>query len=241
MPLIHCDFSSKVLGFSTSIVVLLPLERTSTSVLTLLHGYSDDQTAWTRQTSVERYASRAGLTVVMPYLCKSFCTDMAHGDRYFTFITEELPQVTKSLFQLSDRREDNFIAGLSMGGYSAFKVALTYPERYAAAASLSGVLDINHSSMVGTPQFRDVFGVARVAETSPNHLFHLVRKLKASGTTFPRLHQSCGTEDFLYEGNQNFRQLLNKLGVEHTYLEETGDHNWEFWDRNIQRVIEWLK
>ena len=90
-----------------------------------------------------KYAQGLNLAVVMPNVHLSFYTDMAHGGKYWQFISEEVPAIVRDMFPLSARREDNFVAGLSMGGYGAFKLALTYPERYAAAASLSGAVDIN--------------------------------------------------------------------------------------------------
>ena len=111
-------------------------------VLYLLHGLSDDDTIWLRRTSIERYAAPLGLAVVMPQVARSFYTDEAHGNRYWTFLSEELPQLARSFFHLSDRREDTFVAGLSMGGYGALKWALHRPGRFAAAASLSGALDL---------------------------------------------------------------------------------------------------
>src|SRR5690606_35149889 len=111
-------------------------------VLYLLHGLSDDDTIWLRRTSIERYVAGLGLAVVMPNVHRSFYADMAYGGQYWTFLTEELPRVAGDFFPLSDAREDNYVAGLSMGGYGAFKWALSYPERFAAAGSLSGVLDL---------------------------------------------------------------------------------------------------
>lgn len=104
-------------------------KKSSYPVLYLLHGLSDDHTIWHRRTSIERYVSALGLAVVMPNVGKSFYTDMANGGNYFTFITEELPTLVQSYFPVSAKREDNFIAGLSMGGYGAFKVALSCPEK----------------------------------------------------------------------------------------------------------------
>ena len=151
---LRCDFFSEALSLSTSMTVLLP-QRTTTQigmeghtpdgpppVLYLLHGLSDDDTIWLRRTSIERYAAPLGLAVVMPQVHRSFYTDQAYGGRYWTFLTEELPDLVGSLFRVSDRREDTFVAGLSMGGYGAFKWALRQPERFAAAANLSGAVDI---------------------------------------------------------------------------------------------------
>src|SRR5690606_7723267 len=103
--------------------------------LWLLHGRSDDHTIWLRRTSIERYVAPLGLAVVMPNANLSFYNNMAWGARYGDFFENELPELARSFFPLSARREDNFIAGLSMGGYGAMRLALANPGRYAAAAS----------------------------------------------------------------------------------------------------------
>src|SRR5690349_16517678 len=124
-------------------------------VLYLLHGLTDDHTAWHRYTSVARYAEAAGLAVVMPSAFHSFYADEVHGHAYWTFVSEELPAIVRSFFRVSDAPEDTFVAGLSMGGYGALKLALTHPDRYAAAASLSGALDIRY--LIGHPDRSDLF------------------------------------------------------------------------------------
>ena len=154
MALLHVNFFSDVLGMATSMDVILP-EQTMGQIgmegrasdkpyptLYLLHGMSDDHTIWQRRTSIERYVSDMGIAVVMPTTHLGWYTDMAQGNRYWTFISEELPAKCRSFFKnMSDRREDTFAAGLSMGGYGAFKLGLRCPDRFAAVASLSGGLD----------------------------------------------------------------------------------------------------
>ena len=85
-------------------------------VLYLLHGMSDDHSTWIRRTSVERYATQYGLALVMPNAHRSYYTDMACGLKYWTYVSEELPRLMHTFFKISDRREDTFVAGLSMGG-----------------------------------------------------------------------------------------------------------------------------
>src|SRR5512134_1938552 len=150
MILNEVNFFSEILGMRSSMYVLLPQHKLLEGVkrkskyctLYLLHGHSDDHTAWMRWSSIEKYAQGLNLAVVMPAVHLSFYTDMVYGGKYWQFVSEEVPAVVQSLFPLSSDRKDNFVAGLSMGGYGAFKLALTYPERFAAAASLSGGLDL---------------------------------------------------------------------------------------------------
>lgn len=258
MAFIQCDFYSDVLGLSTSMNVILPQNTNSQigmennaigdryPVLYLLHGLSDDHTIWQRRTSIERYVAPLGLAVVMPAVHRSFYTDMEKGYQYWTFISEEVPNIARQFFPISGQREDNFVAGLSMGGYGAFKIALSHPDRYAAAASLSGAVDIA-AEVEEIPkdeqlyeEFRLLFGETENVRDSNNDLFHLIKKLKSSKEEQPYLFQCCGTEDFLYDDNIRFRDFCRQEGIEITYEEEKGSHEWGYWDKKIQRILEWL-
>ena len=256
MALLQCDFFSEVLGLSCSMNVILPqqttnqigLENRATGkkhpTLYLLHGLSDDHTIWLRRTSIERYVAPLGLAVVMPAVHRSFYTDMERGYRYWTFISEELPSICRSFFPLSDRREDNFVAGLSMGGYGAFKLSLSCPGRFAAGASLSGAVDI--AALSGTQDVQssqeaeNIFGDLSKIRGSRNDLFHLARQVAESDGPKPKLFQCVGTEDFLYRDNIRFRDFAKELNLDLTYEEGPGIHEWGFWDKMIQRVLEWL-
>jgi S-formylglutathione hydrolase FrmB len=180
-----------------------------------------------------------GIAVIMPCVHRSFYTDMSRGYRYFTFISEELPALARSFFPLSDRREDNFVAGLSMGGYGAFKLAMRCPEKFAAGASLSGALDIANTTH-GDEEYNNIFGDIENLRGSENDLFFLAEKLAASDGEKPQLYQCCGTEDFLYEDNIRFREHCKNLNLKLTYEEEKGIHEWGYWDKKIQSVLRWL-
>jgi S-formylglutathione hydrolase FrmB len=257
MILNEVHFMSEVLTLRSTMYVLLP-QRTLADIksksapkyrtLYLLHGHSDDHTAWQRWTSIERYVEGLNLAVVMPAVNLSFYTDMAYGGNYWQFISEEVPAVVRDIFPLSSEREDNFVAGLSMGGYGVFKLALTYPDRYAAAASLSGAVDINEvvSEKKNDPlnkawlvQMRNVFGDLSKVPGSKHDLFKLARKV-AKGSVKPRLYQCCGTDDELYPDNVRFRDAVRKLPLDLTYEEGPGEHNWAYWDKMIQRVLAWM-
>jgi putative tributyrin esterase len=261
MALLHVDFFSEVLGLCCQADVILPqklqgvgqdaqVREGAVPVLWLLHGASDDHTIWQRRTSIERYVAPLGIAVVMPAVQLSFYTNMFHGGRYFDYVAEELPQIMRGYFHLSARKEDNFVAGLSMGGYGAFKLALTCPENFAAAASLSGALDIAAliKNMAKAPSpnpdrpnwFELVFGDVTAVKNSQHDLVYLLRQAKKNKVDLPALYVTCGTEDFLYKDNVVFRDLAKKLNIPLTYHEESGQHEWGYWDRNIQKVLEWL-
>jgi putative tributyrin esterase len=188
------------------------------------------------------------MAVIMPNVHRSFYTDMAHGGRYWTFVSEEVPALARSIFPLSAERADNFVAGLSMGGYGAFKMALAHPERFAAAASLSGAVEIRDAVNEDNPDqdpewldmMRSIFGadLKKVAD-GPDDLRTLARQA-AQSSQKPRLYQCCGNEDFLYRNNLSFRDFVRNLPLDLTYEEGPGEHTWAYWDKMIQRVLTWM-
>ena len=76
-------------------------------VLWLLHGLSDDNTAWCRNTSIERYVENKNICVIMPAVDRSFYSDMAYGNKYYSYISAELPKMMKSMLPISMKKEDN--------------------------------------------------------------------------------------------------------------------------------------
>ena len=250
MALLECHYKSEVLDMEQPFNVILPQISMSDNenmskkfpVLYLLHGLSDDHTAWVRKTNIERYAAQYNLAVVMPNVNRSFYADMKYGLNYYTYITKEIPHIVQSYFPISDKREDNFIAGLSMGGYGAFMIALRNPEKFSAAASLSGALDLTVFLDMNderiAPMTEMLFGSP---EEFINSDYNLVRLLsKTSKKNLPRLFQCCGTEDYIYPLNESFRAAANKFGIDLTYEEGPGEHEWGYWDANIQRVLRWI-
>ena len=253
MALVHCDFFSDVLGLSTSMTVILPQPTTTQigmtggardeppPVLYLLHGLSDDDTIWLRRTSIERYVAPLGLAVVMPQVHRSFYTDEAYGGKYWTFVSEELPELVSRFFRVSQARADTFVAGLSMGGYGTLKLALRQPSRFAAAASLSGALDVGalaRSSREEDPTiWKRVFGNAAPTGTEDD-LFALLEQ--AEPDRLPALHVSCGTDDQLVAANRRFVSACTAAGVPVTTSFGPGEHDWAYWDDRIQEVLAWL-
>lgn len=256
---LRTDFFAESLGTGTSMVVLMPQaaagigmggaggaadaaaggDDRGVPVLYLLHGLSDDCTIWERRTSIERYATEKGIAVVMPEVRRSFYTDEAVGEKYWTFIAEELPQLIARTFRISTAREDTFVAGLSMGGFGAFKLALNHPERFAAAASLSGALDPSSLSLeLNTGHLAERVWAGRDLTGTQDDLFGLLAA--AEPARLPALFLDCGTEDELLDHNRRFMAAAEEHGVDLAARLRPGAHTWDFWDRGIQDVLDWL-
>lgn len=246
MALVTCDVFSDALAMGTTITVLLPQptdaqigvdpapQRDDPSVLYLLHGLSDDHTAWLRYTSVERYAASAGLAVVMPAVGRSFYANEAHGHRYWDYVSQELPEIVQSFFRVTQDPARTYVAGLSMGGYGALKLALRQPERFAAAASLSGALDL--VALLQRPDRDDLRN--RVFGGRPQSGDDLLALLHQ--TRLPRLWIGCGTEDDLFTDNRTFVEAAETHGHDVTVDFRPGEHEWGLWDTLLPGVIGWL-
>lgn len=263
MAFFQVNFFSPTLRFGTDVNVVIPtpnsdelMNHKDTSyfhagakyqVLYLLHGAYGDYSDWMRLTSIEKYAQNHKIAVVMPSASNSFYQDMYRGSQYLTYLTEELPEFIESLFPVSRKRENTFVAGLSMGGYGAWRLALQKPEQYSCAASLSGAVDIlgtveaTKRGEIGGPfKWKALFEHPDAIEGSDADLFALAAKRKAEGRPLPKLFQCVGTEDFTYNINQNARKRMTELGLDLTYAEHPGIHDWDYWDAHIQDVLNWL-
>ena len=270
MAVIHGNFYSKTLENGVQIEIALPEPisdgaKEPLPVLNLLHGNSDDATVWQRRTSIERYADQYGMAVVMPGVQRgSAYTDQVNGEAWYTYIAQEVPDMARRYLKISQRREDTFVAGLSMGGYGAMHWALREPQRFRAAITLSGAVgsriptgyslsDIkrtsgqdrqkreNRESYAIRTEFAMTYG--SVEQYLQNDDAHLIRQVKAAlreGKKLPDLYMACGTEDFLYDANAQLHEQLTALGVAHTYREGPGAHNWAFWDHWIQDALAWI-
>ena len=256
MALIHMHLYSAALGSATEVNIILPEQPRGVlpigcpsekyKTLWLLHGLNGDHNSWIRETAIERYVKKYQIAVVMPNVDRSWYTDTCDNVRYFTFITEELPRTLRSYFRgMSDKREDNYIAGLSMGGYGAVKAALTYPENYAAFASLSGSLDITRRGRsINIPEWRRVFKAdlqsGEELDKTQHDLFWLAEKNIKAGVNMPRYYQWCGVDDELIKVNRHFHDHLLELGFDHVCEEGPGDHSWPWWDEHIHDVLKFM-
>lgn len=258
MAFVQCDIFSYELGMDTELTVLLPEKRQQKpidrsnqryKVLYLLHGHGDDHTAYIRKSLIELLVRDKDLVIVMPNCHRGMYTDGIYTHRYYSYVAEELPIVTANLFHGSLEPKDQYIAGFSMGGYGAAKIALRNPGRYAAVGVLSGGMDMEDHMARGTGghftvpdmernQF-DIFGSPERFHGSQEDLFALLDQAQSAGGFAPKFYHACGTEDFLYSENVRFRDALRGCGGtwDYTYEEGPGGHDWDFWNTYLPRML----
>lgn len=258
MAFIQIGFFSETLGMAVHCGVILPQTATRQvgmesaerggrhPVLWLLHGASDDHTIWQRRTSIERYAAQLGLAVVMPAVQLSSYANMAHGGRYYDYVTKELPAKMRLFFPLSDAREDNFIAGLSMGGAGCLKIGLANPDKYAAIGAFSaGAPGLRPDRpRPGSEKRRKMLYDGRDITGTEEDVACSVKKILEQGLPAPRIFHSVGTEDFTLEGCRATRDFFRGIPGDpfgYTYEEHPGAHTWEYWDTHIQDFLKFLQ
>lgn len=248
MAVFDVDLYSEALQKDTVIRVILPnprdLDGRKLRTMTLLHGRQAGYSKWMNRVPMELYVRKYKLAVIMPDAEDSYYTNIYYGNRYWEYISEEmLPCIRKIFPILSEKREDNYAAGSSMGGYGAMKLALSRSEVYGAAASLAGAVSIfdRFQDANFRPLGRRVFGDVENVVYTENDLFYLVEELVRKQAEIPRLYVCCGRQDFLYESNVRWKHHLEALKVDFTYEEWDGVHDWIFWDKAIRNVLNWLK
>ena len=245
MAHIRCDFRSETLDMGTSMTAFLPegIDCSKARVVYLLHGLADNCTGWARYTSVERYARRYNVAVIIPEVQRSFYADMKQGLPYFSFVSTELPRICSNMFGLSQERKLNYIMGLSMGGYGSLKNVFNFPGRYEGCATFSAVTDMADSvaTMQGQRalEYEAIFGKGRTVSKDCN-LFTMLDVFKASdvpASGMPRFYMSCGRQDELLAQNERFASELSSAGLDCTFESWDGVHNWDFWDPAVEKAF----
>ena len=128
-----------------------------------------------------------------------------------------------------------------MGGYGAIKAALLRPERYAAAASLSGVLSVEilktHSDDPRGKEFSQLFGDLTELPGSEHDPEAWLKRAATRSAALPRLYIACGRQEDLYPLSGMFYRACKAMGVPAEYDEEDGHHDWFLWDSQIRKFL----
>lgn len=218
---------------------------TDIPTLYLLHGMSDDNTSWLRKTRLERLVKQTPIAVILPNADLSWYSNTTYDAKYYDEIAIELPKLVHAFFpQLSTKKEKNFIVGSSMGGYGAYKIALS-TDNFGYAAALSGAFNPSGSNEI-LESFRPkeywhgVINKLDDFDNSPDNLLHLAQQKLALNETMPKFFAWCGKQDFLYQDNLNFIDALSELNIKVDAKFTDGKHDWYYWDKFLETALEWL-
>lgn len=263
MAIVKVNFFSETLLRMVNIMCVIPIDKREMDgeglrsidkplkTLYLLHGIYGGEYDWLTSTRIFKWAKDRNLAVILPAGENSFYSDQDELHHYYgKFIGEELVKFTRTMFRLSERREDTFIGGLSMGGMGAFYAAFRYPDTFGYVGGLSTALLGEEYPRENQPEmyllgdrsyYEKIFGKESSYRGSRMDPYQLAANLKASGKEFPEIFMRIGEEDPLLSGNFRYAKFLKEqLGVPVDFATDHGAHDWAFWDRNLYRFLEWL-
>lgn len=262
MAVLEVNFISECLMRTVPMNVILPADKLPLpgqkrqpvkpfKTLYLLHGIIGNYTDWLYGTRIQRWAEEKNLAVVMPSGDNASYLDRESENNYYgQFIGQELVDITRKMFRLSERREDTFIGGLSMGGAGALRNGLKYAGTFGCIAALSSAFPMEHFDELTEDGFyftqkksymQSTYGQdLDAAVRSDKNPRILVDRLISEGKAFSEIYMACGLQDGLLEDNRKFVDYLKERSIPVTYVEEDGSHEWDFWDRQIKKVLDWL-
>lgn len=257
MALIHYNFNSEVLVQKTDVMVILPdvkwknMRGKKYQTLYLLHGGGEDYTSYIRYSNIETWADKYKIAVVMPNGANSSYMDMVHGQRYYTYLSEELPEVMQNVFPLSRDSKDHFVMGFSMGGMGTMHWSFDHPDFFNAAAFMSGGGEFVRATEYINPGIpaasNDIFhapfgGMEKVAG-SEGDVRKLVKRMteKYPKEKWPRFFSTAGKEDFMLTSSYEFANYMESLGIDITFRAGAGGHVWEYWNIWIPKILEWFE
>ncbi|MGN1343058.1 MAG: alpha/beta hydrolase [Traorella sp.] len=236
MAKLTCNFISYTLHRAVDFTLILPSltfpeEKTNDKLLThahkpypvlyLLHGYGNNHMTWNGYTRIELFCEERKMAVVMFSADNKMYLDHGNDDNYFSFM-DELQEFVENNFNVSTRKEDRYIAGLSMGGYGTLLHGLTHPEKYQAMGIFSGLTSPQDKKMI-----------------QPSTL---LKKLIKEKKEICDMYITIGDQDFLCPMNQKFDKLLTRYKVKHTFeIVEGYAHEWRFWDMKVEEFLDWIK
>lgn len=257
MVLFRGDVKCRSLQRRTSISVILPADNIHFlqdseeiipqpyKTLYLLHGLYGSDDIFLANTSIQKFAEDNGIAVVIPCGENSFYVDKEDAHAYYgEYVGQELLDITRNIFPLSDKREDTFIAGFSMGGYGAIRNGLKYCENFSKIGMISAALItdeiINYAddnNVLRSKQFYEsIFGSLDKIKGSDMDPKALIEECE----NIPDIFMACGIDDFLFEKNADFYRFLNSKNIDATFIGDEGEHTWEFCDKYIKEFIKTL-
>ena len=242
---VSLTWRSIALDMDTKVDVLLPEDRhhrvdisnQKHPVLYILHGSKEDNSSWVNLSNIFLMCRDLDLIVVMPSVGLSVYNDMVYGQKYYTYISDELPEKMANYFPISKEPKDNFIMGESMGGYGTLRMVLSKPENYGKAVCLSGGNFIEFLNKEFTPLQVGVFGSKEEYLHSDANLDNLIVKYEKCSNE-PEIIFYCGTDDHVYPVCKSFYDTMEKKFPDKIKGEFwPGEHNFFFWNQAIPKAL----
>jgi len=253
------NMASKITNQNVNYSVYLPpcyeTSQRSYPVVYLLHGYSDNETAWVQFGEVNRTADKAieeglipPMIIIMPDAKVTWYVNNYDGtDRYEDMIFEEFIPHVENKYRIRAQKEFRAVSGLSMGGNGSLVWAIKHPDMFSACAAFSAAVYTNdemkhHLNQGNKDWFTPIYGNLDEEGNLPQHwldynVLEMIEKLPARQLNQVKFYIDCGDDDFLYKGNAALHVAMRDKRVKHQFRIREGAHNWTYWRTNIMHGL----
>jgi putative tributyrin esterase len=236
---------SAALGQRADILLFVPVQAEvlrDVPLVLLLHGVYGSHWAWAFKGGAHLTAQRLIDVGAIPPLVLAMPSDGLWGDGsgyvrhaeqdFERWIVDEVPAAASAACTACSDASPLFIAGLSMGGFAALRLAGKHPLRFAAAVGLSSVTDV---SQLAPLIAEDLSGWA-----AAGHDRSVLNALTNSSGPLPRLRLDCGLTDPFLAANRLLHANLAANGIAHEYAEHPGGHDWTYWSNQLEDSLRFL-
>lgn len=207
-------------------------------IVILMHGVYGNHWVWMHLGGVHEVYNRLraeGLSecvLVMPedgsYYAGSGYLPLKHAD-YDKWIVDDLIEGVQKTCDCVSENSKLFISGLSMGGYGALRLGAKYADRFSGISGHSSITDIKEIGQF-VDENLDHYELDDNAESEEADILYWLNKNRAH---LPPLRFDCGREDQLFQGNLQFKERLENAGLEFSFTENAGTHEWPYWNTHV--------
>lgn len=247
MPVITVNLFSMQLKHNMDCTVILPEHVTDQEKLTcvwLYHGGMGDHTSWLLHTPLVEYVEDRHFAAILPDVDESCFVDMNIGDKFGTYVGKELPSTIWNMFScLSSKRENNYIAGYSNGGYGCLHTALMYPHRFSEVGAFSAGdkadAEFKNDDSIKSRLRICLYGDGDLHNTDYG-LTHLANRLIEENVDKPRIFHACGGQDPWLSMNHIVRDYFrahSEFNYTYDEIPELG-HEWKFWNLELLKFLD---
>lgn len=238
------NIPSQCLKRDVPVNIVLP-ETPSGKWLLLLHGYGGNENEWIKKSNIVDLAQEYGIVLCAPSCGNNYYLDVQ--EPMGCFLGKELPAFIAKNFPISLKRQDSYIAGVSMGGFGSLMIGARYNDVYSKIVAFGGAFII-HDIAIGNPAivggadinyFRRVFGDFSTLEGSERDPLSHVQKAVCENR-MGSIRLLCATSDILYRSNNRIYEDLKRMGVSVDLLSAPGAHNWSAWAPYLKVMVDWL-
>ncbi|GAA4410136.1 alpha/beta hydrolase-fold protein [Nibrella viscosa] len=228
-------------------------------VVYLLHGYTDDETAWVQFGEADRIIDeniKSGelppMIVVMPDAGLTwYMNDYQNKVRYEDMFVQELIPHVDSTYRTRTKRDYRAISGLSMGGHGSLLLAMHHPELFGACAALSAAVftdetmttmdEATYNTRWAPLLSGPVKGQDRLtAHWKRNSPLTLARSAPEGDLKKVRWYLDCGDDDFLSAANALLHLSLLERQIPHEYRVRDGAHTWSYWRTGLPDALKFV-